>query len=60
MLGQFVEGWAQALENRVNALERRCSKIACVVYGEMDRRTKDHEQRIAAIERLLNHKGGAR
>lgn len=47
-----------ALELRIEALEKRCGKIAAFSYGDNDSRIKDHERRINAIERKLNHKGG--
>lgn len=46
-----------ALERRIEALEKRCGKIAMFSYGENDKRIKDHERRVSAIERKLNHRG---
>lgn len=45
------------LRERVEALEKRCGKIAMFSYGENDKRIKDHERRVSAIERKLNHRG---
>ena len=47
----------EAIEGRIEALEKRCGKIAAFSYGDNDSRIKDHERRIEKIERKLNHKG---
>ena len=51
-------GKVDALERRIEALEKRCGKIAAFSYGDNDSRIKDHERRIEKMERKLNHKGG--
>lgn len=47
----------EAIEGSIEALEKRCGKIAMFSYGENDKRIKDHERRIEKLERKLNHKG---